>query len=294
MEMQVLGFAGAESYWHFTRPLSRQRPRGQRGPATLPPRGRPPAPPPEGTPSLGGTGARSPGPPGGYRGAPARGVDVKPSLRTGSGGSPRGLKRPQNPKIAKKGDFSRFSHFLPILAKKRVFSRIRDPVPRGVLHQPLAPGPRGSQNGVFWAPPGKTPKKAVFRDFWPKSLFLGILGLPGPQGPPDPPGTPRVPRGPGARGWCKTPLAGPAEPGPPVPGDLLEPQDPWTGSRDPSGASRSPSQGAGTPPRGSRSEGFTSTPRAGAPRFPGGAAPGLPEPQSGASGPAGGTPLLEG
>jgi len=68
----------------------------------------------------------------------------------------------------------------------------------GVLHQPLAPGPRGSRAGRksgILTPPGPG----------------GGFGPPGgPAGPSGTLGTPdprREPRGPGARGWCKTPLA---------------------------------------------------------------------------------------
>jgi len=159
---------------------------GQRGPATLPPRGRPPAPPPEGTPRLGapryrksgfwrggpripkkgdfgpfsGPWARnrvSPGSgvpeesretPGGYRGAPPRGVDVKPPLGAGSRGSPGAPDRGSGPPGSRRPG-PEASGALPEPLEG-------PPGPPGarVLHQPLAPGPRGSRGGVRRALPG--------------------------------------------------------------------------------------------------------------------------------------------
>jgi len=145
----------------------------------------------------------------GNRGAPPRGVDVKPSPggvrdQPGPGsrgpgglwgpfralggvprGSPGGLSGApdlQNPHF---GDFP-----------------TPDPSARGVLHQPLAPGPRGAFPGICpkWAKMGKNGQKCPFSPFsreypilglfWPKmGIFPHFGEIPE-----------KVPRGPGARG----------------------------------------------------------------------------------------------
>jgi len=125
---------------------------------------------------------------------------------------------------------------------------------------------RDPEKGVFPGFPGEGPKRPFLGLFAPKSRFCGILAL---RAPPGPPGRPGVPRGPGARGWCKTPLAprsgtrSRGSPGPPGPRSGLR------GSPGPRRALPGPLRGPWTPSRGPGARGFTSTPRAGAPRFPG-------------------------
>jgi len=143
----------------------------------------------------------------------------------------------------------------------------RDPG-RGVLHQPLAPGPRGSPERVPEPPPGRGGILASRRP---------LLGPPGTPGPGTTPGY----RGAPARGVDVKPLprdrrdpgsgAPRGSPGSP-PGDWGSPG--WgSGIPDPGPPGdlvpRASGPGPGTPPglpRPSREGGFTSTPRGGAPR----------------------------
>jgi len=206
----------------------------------------------------------------GYRGAPARGVDVKPPLREPGTGLPGPLRGPGG---VQKG--------LRTLSGSpgwpggpgRAPGPVPDPAPRGVLHQPLAPGPRGTGRGSPGSPgvpdPSGVPKPQI-------CPFLGKIG----QKPPKwgfPGEDPKKPflgyRGAPARGVdVKPPLAGPekgvrmakkaifGEKGQFWP---FWPKKPdfghFGGFRPPRGLPRPPP-----------SEGFTSTPRVGAPRFPGG------------------------
>jgi len=134
--------------------------RGARGPATPTPRGRPPAPPPEGTPSLGGTGSRTPC---GNRGAPARGVDVKPSPGPGPG-EPRGGSKP--PKLPKMGIFGQNQRFWAFSPKSGLFGRF--------------PGFQTLRRGGFYINPSRrTPRSS-------------------PEGPPRPRGPGPLPGLPGA------------------------------------------------------------------------------------------------
>jgi len=121
---------------------------------------------------------------------------------------------------------------------------------RGVLHQPLAPGPRGAFFGVWKSWPRGGPGRP----------FLGLLGLKSPKsgiwasgallGPPDLPGPPGY-RGAPARGVdVKPPSRGPPGPAPGLPGAL------WA-SRTPPGVQgtsrrplRAPPGGLGPLPRG--------------------------------------------
>jgi len=98
-----LGVAGAEScLMSSIRYCSRDSAdRGQRGLATLPPRGRPPAPPSGATPPL--RGFRSPGPSGEGHRAPARGVDVKPPSPERSPGVPGLARAPGEPRTPSRG-----------------------------------------------------------------------------------------------------------------------------------------------------------------------------------------------
>jgi len=118
------------------------------------------------------------GTPAGNRGAPARGVDVKPSLPEAREGLPDPLEGP--------GGASGRSPD-PVRGPGGRKGPPGDPgdrpasPARGVLHQPLAPGPRGTpgvrggsegplgpgrpekgQKSPFWAPPGGTPQNPVF------------------------------------------------------------------------------------------------------------------------------------
>jgi len=145
----------------------------------------------------------------------------------------------------------------------------------------MAKKPIFSENGQkrpFW------PVKAHFGPFWP---FSGLFGPPGP-----------APR----RGFTSTPREGlPGRPGPPgeVSGPVRRglgtpvPGSPDLGSRipGPQGFPRPRGGAPGAPgapgPRGRpREGGFTSTPRAGAPRFPG-AVPGTWVPEGSRRGPGG-------
>jgi len=151
----------------------------------------------------------------------------------------------------------------------------------GFTSTPRAGAPRfpGAGKKGDFTPPGRG------GSFWPP----GGLGTPGTPGDPR-----RKPRGPGARGWCKTPLAGgagrPGQP-PPGPGDPFgaplapgagDPRSSRPRSRDlvsrpwPARGLPDPLPGLPGAPRPSREGGFTSTPRGGAPRFPGA---GIPTPR---------------
>jgi len=157
--------------------------------------------------------------------------------------------------------------------KSRVFPGSAGPA-GGVLHQPLAPGPRGSRRG------GGDPSRG---GGWSRTSRGGL-----PEALRDPvPGRPRrVPRGPAARGWCKTPLAGSAagprgpRGAPPARGRGTPSRDSGgPGIRDPGdpvprtlwgpGGLREALLGPWAAPGRPDGRGFTSTPRAGAPRFPG-------------------------
>jgi len=173
------------------------------------------------------------------------------------------LKKPKNGHFSQKG------------------SKIPDPGgPRaGVLHQPLAPGPRGSRGGEkrgSEAPPGPGLEKGL------------PGGLPGPSGTPDPRDPRREPRGPAARGWCKTTPAAVSEtpdgvwraprglprgrgaPRDPDPGGLRDPgpRDPVPGPRRGSGRA---SQAPGSPlPLGVLHQPLAAGPRGSRPGSPGG------------------------
>jgi len=103
------------------------------------------------------------------------------------------------------------------MAKIALFPRPRD-LPRGGFYiNPSRRPPRsspGAKKGLFPGFPREGPKRALFGGFWPNSRISGIWGSRAPRALPDPR---RVPRGPGARGWCKTPLAGGSGPGPRAP-----------------------------------------------------------------------------
>jgi len=175
-----------------------------------------------------------------------RGPGARGWCKTPSAGGPGGPKKAQNtPKwgiMAKNPDFRDFWLKWPFLAISRqnspvatglkvaenpifgVFLQKRGKIPgfrdprAGVLHQPLAPGPRGSRGRGSGAPPGRG---------WPRGLPEALFG---PPGSPDP-GTPGRYRGAPARGVDVKPPSR-APPGP--------------GLRDPR-ALESPPPGAGEP-----------------------------------------------
>jgi len=112
-------------------------------------------------PPLGLDGPGVPGPPGGNRGAPPRGVDVKPHPRPGPGPLPGSRSWSRSPRT--------LSRALPGPPGRG------SPSPGGpagvVLHQPLAgTGSRGGPQGP------KTPKIPIFRDFGQKVPFLAFFG----------------------------------------------------------------------------------------------------------------------
>jgi len=83
--------------------------------------------------------------PPGNRGAPARGVDVKPPSRGPPAGSKKAVFWPKRPKMAKKPENRLFGHFSGFWGVFRPLRASRTRSRGGVLHQPLAPGPRGSR-----------------------------------------------------------------------------------------------------------------------------------------------------
>jgi len=169
------------------------------------------------------------------------------------------------------GIFSRFWPFWPFWPNLALFLNPGESRRGGFYINPSRRGPAVSKRGVPGGLAGKGPKRAfsaLFGQKPRKSGFSGSLAREGSQT------VPGEPRGPGARGWCKTPLAGPAGTGIPGSGEPPGHQDPVRGPRDLPEAPPGPSRGPGSPLRASRSEGFTSTPRAGAPRFPGVPLPG--------------------
>jgi len=151
----------------------------------------------------------------------------------------------------------------------------------GVLHQPLAPGPRGSRGR------GKRAISGLLGRGWKRGLreAPGAPRDPGTPGPP--PGNrgapargvdvkPRTRRCPGPRPGPRDPVQGlPGGPLPPGAGPGSETRIPGSGSGTPSRAPRDPGvrePGPEGPPRplgGAAGGCFTSTPRGGAPRFPG-------------------------
>jgi len=154
-------------------------------------------------PRRGAPGPRDPGrglP--GNRGAPARGVDVKPPLRdpgTGPGDPLEGLRRALR-RVSGPREGSWPARGLGGPGTPGPGGR-----PRGVLHQPLAPGPRGTPGRPGGPSGAREPKIPDFGDFPRKGPFLGPPGGPRPRIPKTPK---KGLRGPGARGWCKTPPRG--------------------------------------------------------------------------------------
>jgi len=123
-------------------------------------------------------------------------------------------------------------------------------------------------------------KKRLFGGYTPKNPFLGLFG---PSGPPRGRGFTSTPGGaPGAAGRALRDLLDPSGPREgvwdPVPGS--RDRGPWKPREPPRGAG-SPGSGVSGVPGAPRVRGFTSTPRAGAPRFPEGVpgsreSPGVP------------------
>jgi len=194
----------------------------------------------------GGTGApcrpgTGPGDPAGNRGAPPRGVDVKPPPGTGV--------------------LDPFSGKCPILGILGTFS----PVATGPFFEKIA------KISDFWPKWAKMPFLAGKPPFWGFLAFLGHFGPAAPGVLHQPPGGPSQGAGspgdppdpgsgvPGSRGPGRgSGDLGSRRPGTPPPGAGEVPEGPGTGPGD-----RGPGPGS------SGEGGFTSTPRAGAPRFPG-------------------------
>jgi len=169
---------------------------------------------------------------------------------------------------------------LAFLAKNRPFSRISGPRSRGVLHQPLAPGPRGAENAVFPGFPGEGPKRHFLGGFWENPRFSGfsspgprrvLFRLPGDRGAP-------------ARGVdVKPPSRGPPGPAPGLPGTPWLPRDPprvRRPLREAPEAILGPLRGPGTPP-GAPGRGVLHQPLAPGPRGSRRALPGPGTPSSG-------------
>jgi len=170
------------------RPLNQMRSttagRRGRGAPLRSPRGETPRPLRGSTPAPAGAGAPKPLP-GSHR-APPRGVDVKETPAERSRGARRALKTPFFSKNAQNGLFWPFSPFLAFLAKFGYFGPRTDPPARGVLHQPLAPGPCNPENRLFRGTPGVGPKTPFLGYFGGKSAFSRIQGS-GPQRASEPP-----------------------------------------------------------------------------------------------------------
>jgi len=218
------------------------------------------------TPERGlGPGPRDPGwgprgPPGGSPG-PGEAWDPVPGVPDTAAGVV--LHQPLAPAAGSResGIFSRFPGFWPKLAKFGVFA----PVATGAFSGKVAKNGHFQQKCLKMAFLAIIPHFGVFLGFFgpPGLLGAGVLHQPPPgrpgarEGPPRPPGDPPDPgegsgtRSPGSR------MGSPGSPrGLPWPGGGLGP-----GSRGPGHR---------------RGGGFTSTPRAGAPRFPAGVAHPLP------------------
>jgi len=162
--------------------------------------------------------------------------------------------------MPKMGNFGLFRPFWPFRPKSGLFQDSQ-PSPRGGFYiNPSRRGPVTPFLGFSGPRPG-IPRKRGFSGKMPKIPDFRGFRDPVPGGTLD--HSSRV-QGPGARGWCKTPLAGPAVAGLPSPGPWKGP-DP--GSRTPGalpGPLLAPPRGLGTPPGPRAGVGFTSTPRGGA------------------------------
>jgi len=109
-------------------------------------------------------------PPRPYSGTPPPldGADPFRTLREGPREAPRGPKTPKILKKRQKRVFTRFFGILALFGQKGLFCRDPTSPARGVLHQPLAPGPCTRISGLFWGSGGqapKGPKKGVLGKF---------------------------------------------------------------------------------------------------------------------------------
>jgi len=226
-----------------------------------------------GTPAPGRRWLATPPPLPGNRGAPARGVDVKPPRNRGPGEAPGGSKPPKMPKM---GIFPEKVGFWPFLAKMAIFTVFRDfsgSRKRGFTSTPRAgapvtpfwgfrsPGPGEPREGPFWALFGEIPQNG---GFWGS-------GAPGVSRPPGYRGAP-------ARGVdVKPPSPGPPGPGPGASPRIWVPRTP-PGVRRPSGRPSRAPPGEGDPRPGAPAPGVLHQPLAPAPRgSPGGVrGPGAP------------------
>jgi len=123
------------------------------------------------------------------------GVDVKATPAEGSRGAPRGPKRPQNHENRQKRRFWPPFPILGLFGQKWGILPDPDLPARGVLHQPLAPGPCPGFLGYFPGIPGGGGKTPFFGKMGWKPQIRGF-GSPGPGGP----SRPGRAQGPGARG----------------------------------------------------------------------------------------------
>jgi len=109
----------------------------------------------------------------GPRGAPPRGVDVKPPRGPGS----RRVPGPWGPlEGARRASWRSRRASWPARPRERSRDPVPEPARGGVLHQPLAPGPRGSpgrSGGPSGAQEAEIPQKG---DFGPKSPKKGLFG----------------------------------------------------------------------------------------------------------------------
>jgi len=157
-------------------------------------------------------------------------------------------------------------------------------VPGGPLR-----GPGRPREGGFTSTPRAGAPRYPGSPGSPGSLFSrpgGEISKIGPFGPPPQKPLPGEPRGPGARGWCKTPAGGGRKT--PILGKNAQKWPkrgkyplfrPFSGFEGGSGSPGTPFWGEKGPqdpkkgflgvPKPGPGRGFTSTPRAGAPRFPG-------------------------
>jgi len=124
--------------------------------------------------------------PGGNRGAPPRGVDVKPPRDRGPRRGPSPLEGPGGlPEASRRPGRAPW----PARGSRGPGDRVRQAPRGGVLHQPLAPGPRGTgearggRKGPSGAREAKIPDFGEFGLKSPKMAIFGVCRDP-PPGPP--------------------------------------------------------------------------------------------------------------
>jgi len=219
--------------------LTAARP-GAAGPRSAPPGEDPCSPPLGATPAPGRRWLATPLP--GNRGAPARGVDVKPPRNRGPGEAPGGQNPPKSPK---KGFLAQNPDFGPFSAKTAFFRPfcLSRTSPRGGFYiNPSRRGPAVPKRGFLGPSPGN-PRKRGFSGIFPD--FGENRGFRDPGGglAQGTPGTPPGNRGAPARGVDVKPPRGAVRRDPP--GPWGPPDRVW----DPPGAPE-PSGGPSGPPPG--------------------------------------------